>query len=237
MPYASLHEAFTPYSEHLSEASETSNPDLINNNIKNKFRNRNDVSEYYENDHKYDTRDFAVEATQQDPIAAFYGLSSAQSLQVPGNTSIAQNPDDIRTSVKTYTGPDKQTFSEEQHNYSEGRNYREINRDIERNKNKARDNYVSKHNSDIGLGTERFAPTKFQCGSDKECLDLINHLLSCDNCTAKLKKILQVENTPNVFGFELNQKNLSKLMFYIIVALLVIAVYELLNNLFRKLLH
>jgi hypothetical protein len=74
--------------------------------------------------------------------------------------------------------------------------------------------------------------------SDDTCMSLINHILDCDACAAKLNRLMNLGegsgSSSNVLGFNFTNLNMSKVMFYIIVVILVIAVYELLNNIFRR---
>jgi len=69
--------------------------------------------------------------------------------------------------------------------------------------------------------------------SDENCMTLLNHILACEKCTDKLKTLLGVSNTGKIMGFQLPNVNLSKLMFWIVLIILIVAVYELLNTLFR----
>jgi len=70
--------------------------------------------------------------------------------------------------------------------------------------------------------------------SDGTCLRLIDHILSCPGCAKKLKQLMRLtESTP--FGIDFSNWNVSKVIFWLIVAIIVIAVYEMLNNIFNRL--
>jgi hypothetical protein len=72
-----------------------------------------------------------------------------------------------------------------------------------------------------------------QC-QGKDCMDMLDKIMNCEECMKKLKKLLGA-NDESLFGFGMPEINLSKLMFWIIVIILIVAVYELLNTLMSRL--
>lgn len=88
----------------------------------------------------------------------------------------------------------------------------------------------------INSGFMAGAPIAGDC-SDQTCLQLLNHILGCDNCAVKFKKLMNVSkgSGSSFLGIDLPEINLSKLMFWIILIILIVAVYELLNTLFKRL--
>ncbi len=69
--------------------------------------------------------------------------------------------------------------------------------------------------------------------SDNTCMSLINHLLSCNNCSNKLRQLLQL-TTSSPFGIDMTNWDVSKILFWLIIAIIVIAIYELLNSIFSR---
>jgi hypothetical protein len=80
--------------------------------------------------------------------------------------------------------------------------------------------------------------------NNNDCAYSLNHILSCDTCLKKLQKILGVSNNnnnnnnskdtiANFFGFNITNKVLSKIIFYLIIIIVIVAVYELLSKSFK----
>jgi hypothetical protein len=71
-----------------------------------------------------------------------------------------------------------------------------------------------------------------QC-SDEHCLTQLNHILACDDCVIKLRKL--IGGAPlNVLGLEIPDLNLAKVIFWVVMIFLIVAVYEMLNRLFNR---
>lgn len=79
------------------------------------------------------------------------------------------------------------------------------------------------------------APTSPVVCSDEHCMSMLNHIMGCQGCVEKLRKLLGTEESTKILGMAIPEINLSKLMFWIILIILIVAVYELLNTLFRRL--
>jgi len=73
------------------------------------------------------------------------------------------------------------------------------------------------------------------CG-DQECMDMLDRIMKCEECVKKLRNLLGISGNggSGFFGMEIPEINLSKLMFWVIVVILIVAVYELLNTLFAR---
>lgn len=88
-------------------------------------------------------------------------------------------------------------------------------------------------NSDRPILSTAFSDRISNDCSDQNCMTLLNHILACPGCTDKLKTLLGVSDN-RLFGFQLPKINLSKFMFWIVLLIILVAVYELLNTLFRR---
>lgn len=80
-----------------------------------------------------------------------------------------------------------------------------------------------------GSGLDVFKETKTDC-SDQTCLQFLDHILECEKCATKFRKLMDLSK-----GSSFPEINLQKLMFWIVIVILIIAVYELLNSIFRRL--
>jgi hypothetical protein len=72
-----------------------------------------------------------------------------------------------------------------------------------------------------------------ECGDDHDCMKMINHILECEPCAKKMKRIMNMGS--NIFEtsggiFEMNGKTISKIILYVIIVIMVIALYEFLNK-------
>ena len=88
--------------------------------------------------------------------------------------------------------------------------------------------------SPVGIGG---LATGSMC-SDDECVRLMNHSMGCDNCLNKFKKVLGLsENNGNdlLGGIKLPEINVTRMIFWVVMVILIVAVYELLNRMFRRL--
>ena len=68
----------------------------------------------------------------------------------------------------------------------------------------------------------------------RDCMEMLDKIMNCEECMKKLKKLLG-SSDESFFGFGMPEINLSKLMFWIIVIILIVAVYELLNTIMGRL--
>ena len=75
--------------------------------------------------------------------------------------------------------------------------------------------------------------TEMNC-SDDNCMNMINHIMKCDGCLEKFRKLLGVESGTKIMGMELPNINMTKLMFWVIMLILIVAVYELINSIFTR---
>lgn len=66
--------------------------------------------------------------------------------------------------------------------------------------------------------------------SDEHCLTQLNHILACEDCVNKLRKLIGGGPT-NIMGLELPELNLAKVIFWVVLIFLIVAVYEMLNRL------
>lgn len=70
--------------------------------------------------------------------------------------------------------------------------------------------------------------------SDDNCMTMINHIMKCDSCVQKFRKLLGVETSTKILGMEIPEINMTKLMFWVILIILIVAVYELMNSIFKR---
>lgn len=73
-----------------------------------------------------------------------------------------------------------------------------------------------------------------QC-DDQTCTQMIGHILDCPACLSKFRQLLGVDTGATLFGIELPKVNITKVIFWTILIILIVAVYELLNGIFRRL--
>lgn len=65
---------------------------------------------------------------------------------------------------------------------------------------------------------------------NKTCSKLLDHISTCENCAKKLKKIIGLNNG-NFMGIDID---LSKVIFWLVFIILIVAIYELLNSIMKK---
>ena len=134
MPFASLHEAFTPYSQHFELTDKSSNS--YGNGLR-----------QYGGAHIEDQ--YGVAATQHDPVAAFFDLSVNNSLKVPGNTSIVETPN-VDTDVEQISERERTERILRKHeiaNLNNTRNYISNSNSISNSSNSTSSNSTSNSNS------------------------------------------------------------------------------------------
>ena len=69
--------------------------------------------------------------------------------------------------------------------------------------------------------------------SGQNCLDMLEKIMKCEECVKKLRKLLGIPDK-NTNWFDLSELNVSKLVFWVIVIILIVAVYELLNTVMMR---
>jgi hypothetical protein len=69
--------------------------------------------------------------------------------------------------------------------------------------------------------------------SGQNCLDMLEKIMKCEECVKKLRKLLGIPDK-NTNWFDLSEVNVSKLVFWVIVIILIVAVYELLNTVMMR---
>ncbi|MEX0595407.1 MAG: hypothetical protein WD512_02825, partial [Candidatus Paceibacterota bacterium] len=69
--------------------------------------------------------------------------------------------------------------------------------------------------------------------SGQNCLDMLEKIMKCEDCVKKLRKLLGIPDK-NTNWFDLSEVNVSKLVFWVIAIILIVAVYELLNTVMTR---
>lgn len=69
--------------------------------------------------------------------------------------------------------------------------------------------------------------------SDEHCLTQLNHILACDDCVMKLRKLIG-GGPMNIMGLEIPDLNLAQVIFWVAMIFLIVAVYEMLNRVFNR---
>jgi hypothetical protein len=91
----------------------------------------------------------------------------------------------------------------------------------------------SGNSTNTGSGSVSTQPNKGTCSS-QECLDMFEKIMGCEECVKKLRRLLGIQDRSNDNWFDLSEVNVSKLVFWVIVIILIVAVYELLNTIMAR---
>lgn len=69
--------------------------------------------------------------------------------------------------------------------------------------------------------------------SSQDCLDMLEKVMKCEECVKKLRRLLGMQDKTDNW-FDLTDINVSKLVFWVIVIIMIVAVYELLNTIMSR---
>lgn len=94
----------------------------------------------------------------------------------------------------------------------------------------------SLENLDLGAPISQISTSGSGSCGGQECMAMLDQIMKCEECVQKLRNLLGISGNSvgGFFGMDIPEINLSKLMFWIIVIILIVAVYELLNTLFAR---
>lgn len=94
-------------------------------------------------------------------------------------------------------------------------------------------NGVGANGVGVGVGSSGENVSNMDTCSGQNCLDMLEKIMKCEECVKKLRKLLGIQDK-NSNWFDLSEVNVSKLVFWVIVIILIVAVYELLNTLMAR---
>ena len=81
----------------------------------------------------------------------------------------------------------------------------------------------------VGVGDYSTGTSAGTC-NDQECMAMLDRIMRCEDCVKKLRNLLGISGNGSpvggFFGVDIPEINLSKLMFWVIVVVLIVAVYE-----------
>lgn len=260
MPYANISEAFTTYTESFSGGADTSTLDSIKNPFNIKTTDPADDFSKIASNYTSDGYNITYSGRNEWDILD----EDIRGLNTPANQNVAQSPDRLVASSLVDPVTTNRRLGDRVWDRPTGAQVDESKRARDIALQAANPQgvrmiaapnqlattggstplptgaIISNTNnipmtSGFSANTLDGAPVADYC-SDETCLKLLNHILGCENCAVKFKKLMNVSSGGggNFFGIEIPEINFSKLMFWIIIVILIVAVYELLNSLFRR---